>query len=133
MTTQTGTSESTQPTSGWIVYSGIMLLILGIKLVIDGLWALDRSDTVVDDLFYTTDLSTWGWIWLISGAVIFAAGIAIFSRAQWARWVGVFAASYGLVVSLTWLFAAPIAALIGVLLASLILYGLIVYGDDFDY
>lgn len=133
MATPTATSESTQSTSGWIVYSGIMLLILGIKLVVDGLWALDRSDTVVDELFYTTNLSTWGWIWLISGVVIFAAGIALFSRAQWARWVGVFAASYGLVVSLTWLFAAPIAALIGVLLASLVLYGLVVYGDDYDY
>ena len=133
MASPTQSTQSTDNTSGWIVYSGIMLLILGIKLVVDGLWALDRSETVVDALFYSTDLGVWGWIWLISGVIVFAAGIAIFSRAQWARWVGVFAASYGLVVSLTWLFYAPIASLIGVLLASLVLYGLVVYGDDYDY
>ena len=126
----------TQPqarTSGWVVYSGIMLVLLGVKLFFDGLWALDRADTVVDALYYTDDLGVWGWLWLLSGIVIFAAGIAVFYRVQWARWVGIAAASVGVVVNFFWLFAYPISALIGVLLASLVIYGLAVYGDDDTY
>jgi hypothetical protein len=54
----------------------------------------------------------------------------VFSRAQWARWVGIAVAAYGVVVSLSWLYAQPISSLIGVLLASLVIYGLAVYGED---
>ncbi|MDH3704557.1 MAG: hypothetical protein OES57_00715 [Acidimicrobiia bacterium] len=115
---------------GWIIFSSIMLMLAGLKLFFDGLWALDRSDTVVEELFYETDLGTWGWIWLITGIVVFAGGIAILSRAQWARWVGIIGASIAIVANFFWLFWQPVGALIGILLASLVLYGLLVYGDD---
>jgi hypothetical protein len=107
-----------------------MLLLGGLKLFMVGLWALDRSDTVVEELFYESDLGTWGWISLIAGIVVFAAGIAVFYQAQWARWIGIIAASFAVVVNLFWLFAYPIGSLIGVLLASLVIYGLAVYGED---
>ena len=115
---------------GWILYSGIMLMLAGIKLFFDGLWGLDRSDTAVDALMYEADLGTWGWIWLLSGIVIFAAGVAVFNKAQWARWVGVIAASVGLVINLFSIYAYPVSALIGVVLTSLVIYGLVVYGED---
>ncbi|MCP4435967.1 MAG: hypothetical protein GY812_10815 [Actinomycetia bacterium] len=115
---------------GWIVFSGIMLLLLGIKLFLDGLWALDRSDTVVDAFYYNTDLGLWGWIYLLVGILVFLAGLAVFQRAQWARWTGVAAASVGLVSNFLWLYAYPIPAFIGVVLAALVLYGLVVYGDE---
>ena len=126
---------STQPSKyrvgqGWIVYAGIMLLIVGVKLFMDGLWALDRADTVVDDLYYSDDLGTWGWIWLISGIVVFAAGVSVFSRKEWARVVGIAAGVLGVVINFFWLFAYPIGALVGIGLSSMVIYGLTVYGDD---
>ena len=126
---------ATQPEAGklgqgWIVYSGIMLLIVGVKLFFDGLWALDRSDTVVDALYYSDDLGVWGWIWLISGILIFAAGVGVFSRQPWARVVGIAAGVLGVIINFFWLFAYPISALVGILLASLVIYGLTVYGED---
>ena len=115
---------------GWVVYSGIMLLIVGVKLFLDGLWALDRDDTAVDALYYSDDLGVWGWIWLIAGIVIFIAGISVFYRQPWARVVGIAAGVLGIIVSFFWLFAYPISALVGILLASLVVYGLTVYGED---
>ena len=114
---------------GWVVYSGIILLLVGVKLIMDGLWALDRSDTFVDALYYEDDLGTWGWIWLISGIIVFAAGISVFYQKEWARVVGIAAGCYGVIVNLFWLFVAPIGALIGVALSAMVIYGLAVYGE----
>ena len=68
--------------------------------------------------------------WATVGIVVFVAGLALFQRAQWARWTGVAAATIGLMANFFWLFAYPIGSLIGIALASLVLYGLLVYGDD---
>ena len=123
-------ATQTQKGAGWLIYSGIMLILVGVKLFLDGLWALDRSDTVIDSLYYSDDLGTWGWIWLISGIIIFIAGISVFYQKEWARVVGIAAGVLGIVINFFWLFAAPISALVGILLASLVVYGLAVYGED---
>ena len=107
-----------------------MMVILGVKLFLDGLWALDRSDTAVAELYYTEDLGTWGWIWLISGVIVFVAGIAVFNRAPWARVVGIAAAIIAAWVNLSWLYFYPISALIGVIIAILVIYGLAAYGEE---
>jgi hypothetical protein len=113
---------------GWLIYSAIMLLLVGIKLILDGLWALDRSDTAVDELYYEADLGTWGWIVLITGILVFAAGIAVLYRKTWAQVVGIAAATIAIIASFLWLFAYPVSALIGIMLGSLVIYGLAVYG-----
>lgn len=115
---------------GWLIYSGIMLLILGMKLFLDGLWALDRSDTAVDELYYEADLGTWGWIHVIAGIVVFLGGIGVFYRSQLARVIGVAAGFIGMLASFLWLYAYPVSALIGVILSALVIYGLAAYGDD---
>jgi len=123
--TQTGTQGK-----GWIVYSGIMLLLIGVKLFLDGLWALDRSDTAVDELYYETDLGTWGWIHVIAGLLVFGAGIGVFYRSQFARVIGIAAAFIGMIASFLWLYAYPVSGLVGVILSGLVIYGLAAYGED---
>ena len=120
---------------GWFVYSGIMLLILGVKLILDGLWALDHKDDVFVDtttqtLYWSDSLGTWGWIFLISGIVILAGGIGLFSRQPWARVVGIAAGVLGIIINFFYLFSFPWSALVGILLASLVVYGLTAYGGE---
>jgi hypothetical protein len=114
---------------GWILYSSIMMMLLGGKLVLDGLWALDRSATAVAELPYHDDLGTWGWIWLIAGVVVFVAGIAVLYRVQWAQIVGIGAALIAAFMNLSFLYAYPISAFVGVFMALLVVYGLAAYGD----
>lgn len=126
-------STQTQTTSsgkGWIVYSAIMLLLIGVKLFLDGLWALDRSDTAVDELYYETDLGTWGWVHLIAGVLVFGAGIGVFYRSKFAQVIGIAAAFIGMIASFFWLYAYPVSGLIGVILSALVIYGLAAYGDE---
>ena len=80
--------------------------------------------------YYSSDLGVWGWIWLISGIIILAAGIGLFYRRGWAWLVGMLAGVFGLIVNLFWLFAEPVSALVGVILSTLVIYGLSRYDEN---
>ena len=117
--------------SGWIGFAGIMLIIVGALDIVNGLNALDHKDTagaqIANQLMYAS-VETWGWIMLIWGILVLLAGFLVFGRSQFGRWIGIIAASIAMIVNMTWVFAFPIAALIEVFLAALVLYALIVYG-----
>jgi hypothetical protein len=57
------------------------------------------------------------------------AGIGVFYRSQVARWIGIILGSIAIVANMLWVFVFPITSLIVILLASLVVYGLVVYGD----
>lgn len=115
--------------TGWIVFSGVMLTIVGFLDIVNGLWALDRADTTVNNLLYADKLGGWGWFYLILGIILVLTGIGVFFRAQLARWIGVILAGIAIVANMLWVFVFPIASLVIMLLASLVLYGLVVYGE----
>jgi len=120
-------SQIEQEGSGWIGFAGIMLIIVGALNIVNGLWALDHK-TTVPTLLYEDSLETWGWIILIWGIIVVLAGFLVFSRNQFGRWIGIIAASIAMIINMTWVFAFPIAALVEVFLAALVLYALVVYG-----
>jgi hypothetical protein len=121
--------------TGWVTFSGVLLILAGFLNLVDGLWALDLSDSpaigedVEDLLWYSNSLETWGWIYTIAGAVLILVGIGVFTRNQWARWIGVGAASASMILNMMWVFVYPIPALIHVTLAALVVYGLTAYGQ----
>jgi hypothetical protein len=119
----------TKAGTGWIVYSGVMLTVVGFLDIVNGLWALDRADTRVNNLLYADKLGGWGWFYLILGIILVFTGIGVFFRAQLARWIGVILAGIAIVANMLWVFVFPIASLVIMLLASLVLYGLVVYGE----
>lgn len=125
MAVQTGRREG----SGWIAFAGVMLILVGFLDVIDGLWALDHSDTRSSALLYADRLGGWGWFYLILGIVLVLAGIGVFYRSQVARWIGIIAGSVAIVSNMLWVFFAPGVVLIHIILASLVVYALVVYGE----
>jgi hypothetical protein len=118
--------------TGWIAYSGVMLILVGFLDIVDGLWAIDRADTKVpeaNNLLYADKLGGWGWFYLILGIILVLTGIGVLFRVQLARWIGVIAAGVAVVANMLWVFVFPITSLIIILLASLVIYGLVVYGE----
>ena len=121
--------------TGWVVVSGVLLILAGLNVLFNGLWILHANSTIQNSmkgrlLFSDTDLDTWGWIYTIVGTVVFFAGFAVFLRAEWARWVGVVAAFVAMLVSFFWLFTQywP-AALVSIVLSGVVVYGLGTYGQ----
>jgi hypothetical protein len=125
--------------TGWIVFAGIVMILAGGNMAINGLWALHASNTVIKNfqgtlLFSESDLDTWGWIYLIVGAVVLVAGIAVFTRAVWARWVGTIAAMVQVFFAFFWIFSPywP-GALVIIVLDLLVIHALNPLADDVEY
>ena len=121
--------------SGWITFAGIMLVVAGVGAVLDAIWAFrfdNRLNEIEENLLlvvFDENLTFWGWVWLILGALLIAAGIAVFFRQQWARWVGIIAASLAILGNISWAQVQPTQAFIGMILAALVIYGLAAHGD----
>jgi hypothetical protein len=125
--------------TSWVIFSAVMLILAGLLNMVDGLWAIDASnspaitDEVEELLWYANSLELWGWIYTILGGVLILVGFGLLSRNQLARWIGIGAASVSMAVNMMWVFVYPIPALIHFLLAATVLYALTVYaGDGYD-
>ncbi len=121
--------------TGWIIFAGIMMIIAGANMLINGLWALHASNAVVDNfkdtlLFSDSNLDTWGWIYAIIGLVVLLAGMFVFVRAPWARMVGIAAATVQAIFAFFWIFSPywP-GALVIIILDMLVLHALVAYGE----
>jgi hypothetical protein len=123
------TMQTRKEGTGWLTFSGVMLIIVGLLDVVDGLWALDRADTKSSGLLYADKLGGWGWYYLILGIILVLAGIGVFYRSQIARWVGVILGSIAIVSNMLWVFVFPVTSLVVMFLATLVVYGLVVYGE----
>ena len=116
--------------TGWIVFAGILMILAGGNMAINGLWALHASNQVEKTfgdtlLFSSSNLDTWGWIYLIVGALVLIAGIAVFFRAAFGMYIGIIAALVQAFFAFFWIFSPywP-AALIIIALDMVVLYAL---------
>jgi hypothetical protein len=82
----------------------------------------------VQTIFWDRDLAVWGWLWLLVGIVLIAAGVALATGAEWARWVGILAAGIQGFLSFTWIYFQPLWSTLSVTLAILVIYALCTYG-----
>jgi uncharacterized membrane protein (DUF2068 family) len=73
---------------------GILVAIQGFIALVDDDYYLQGSTTVTDNL------TTWGWVLLIWGAIVAIAGWALIAAKGWARWFAIFAVSVNLIVQL---------------------------------
>ena len=117
---------------GWTAFAGIMMIMMGILWAISGLVAIfnDEFYVVTQNWIFQFDVSTWGWIHLILGAVILASGFGLFSGAVWARIVGVIIAVISGLVAFTWLPYYPVWGIILIAISIGVIWALTVHGRD---
>jgi hypothetical protein len=109
----------------WVIFAGIMILVVGVMNVIYGIAAIDKSTFFVQDAKYVfAELNTWGWVLLVVGVVQLVAAFGIWSRRGWGRWIGIISASGNAIVQLLWISSFPLAALALFSLDLLVIYGL---------
>jgi len=117
--------------AGWLSFAGALLVVSGVFKILDALWAFKYDDDVsseVQTVLFEHDLASWGWLWLVVGIVLIAAGCAVISGAQWARWVGIVVASIATMLFLPWIYYQPLWTILSVTLAVLVIYALAAYG-----
>jgi hypothetical protein len=69
-----------------VSFAGTMMILVGAFQVINGIAAINNDTVIVRSRNYTfgLDLTAWGWIHVILGALVVFAGFALFSRKPWA-------------------------------------------------
>jgi hypothetical protein len=117
--------------TGWLAYCGILVLIGGVLNVIWGIAAIDGANFFVANAHYViSDLNLWGWVSLVIGAVLIAAGVGIFAGARWAVWAGIAFASVNAIVQLLAIPSYPLWSLAVFALDLLAVYGLLTHGTN---
>ncbi|HEY3007212.1 MAG TPA: hypothetical protein VGJ63_03990 [Micromonosporaceae bacterium] len=76
---------------GGMVLAATLLIMVGIWQVFEGIAAIAKDDVFVRGVSYAYkfNLTTWGWIHLILGALMVIAGFGLFTVATWARVLGI--------------------------------------------
>ena len=118
---------------GWIVFASMMMLVVGTFQVFAGFVALLNDDYFVvrqRKLLVDMSYTAWGWTHLVIGAVAVVAGIALLAGQMWARVVGVAMALVSSVVSLGFVSAYPVWAVIVIYLDVLVIYAIAVHGQE---
>jgi hypothetical protein len=114
---------------GWVLFGGVMLLILGTVNVIDGIAAVSNSNFFVGDAkFVFGSLNTWGWIVLIIGAAQILTAFGVFANSRAAAWAGVVFASLNAIAQLLFISSYPFLALALFSIDILVIYALVSYG-----
>jgi hypothetical protein len=117
--------------SGWIVFAGIMLMIVSILNVIYGIAAIGNSGFFVNGQKYiVSSLNGWGWMTLIIGIVQGIAAYSIWAGGQFGRWIGIISASVSAIAALMSIPSYPLWSLAVFAVDVLIIYGLAAYGGQ---
>ena len=111
-------------------FAAALLIVSGIFKIFDALWAWKYDGEVSDvrTVLFERDLTSWGWVWLVLGIVLIAAGFAVVKGAEWARWVGIVAAGLTAILAFQWIYFEPLWAILTIALSLMVIYPLVVYG-----
>ena len=117
---------------GWMTYAAVWMWILGFFHAMAGFVGIleDEIYAVTPDYVFQLDVTTWGWIHLILGVVVFLAGIAVFRGAVWARTIGVILAVVSTLGTFAWLPWYPLWGLVMITANVFVIWALTVHGRD---
>ena len=117
--------------TGWVLFAGIMIMMVGVLNIIWAIAAIDQSQFFVQDTkFIFSDLKTWGWIMLVLGGLQLAAAFSIWAGGGYGRWFGIATATVNAIAALLSIPAYPFWSLAIFAIDVLIIYGLAAYGGD---
>lgn len=118
--------------AGWLYFGGAMMVLLGTFNVIEGLVALFNDEYYVATAqgLLVFDITAWGWVHLIIGVIAMAVGIGVFTGAMWARVCGVILCGINAIAQLAFLSAYPVWGILVIALDVLVIWALIVHGDE---
>ncbi|MBB5889828.1 DUF7144 family membrane protein [Kutzneria kofuensis] len=112
--------------SGWAVFASVLLIVTGAVNVVEGLVVLGRRAQVVavQDRFYLVDMTTWGLVLLVFGAVLVVVGVGLLTLAAWARMAAIVLVALHAVSQVFWIGAYPVWAVLMIALDTVLLFGL---------
>lgn len=117
---------------GWIVLAGALMCLNGAFNIVTGLIAIFSDTTYVKVSGTTSVLSVtaWGWVHVVWGLVIVFTGLSLLRGRLWGRMVAVVVVGINMVTQLLELPAYPFYSLLIITVDLLILYAVLLHGDE---
>jgi hypothetical protein len=125
-----------QEASGWavgfILFAGIMMVMSGFFQAFSGLVALFQNEFYVAtrNYLFQFDATSWGWIHLLLGIVVAAAGFAVMAGRTWGRVVGITLAVLSALANFAFIPYYPFWALTVIALDIFVIWALTAHGRD---
>jgi uncharacterized membrane protein len=112
----------------WIRFAGILMMVVGVFAVIQGLVAILSPDFYVvhgdGRVVAVASYGTWGWVHLVLGVLVVAAGAGVLAGQLWARVVGIALAAISAVVNLAFIASYPMWAVVVIALDIAVIFAL---------
>jgi hypothetical protein len=118
---------------GWIFFSGILMIMLGMFHALMGVVALFNDEYYLvarSGLVLSLDYTTWGWIHLVIGIAAICAGFGVLVGQTWARVIGIVLAVVSAVSNVVFIAAYPFWSIIVIVIDVLIIFALSVHGRE---
>jgi len=123
-----GYEESTRRSLAFGVssFAGIMLVTLAVFQIMQGIAAVANDKVYVRGLNYTYefDVTTWGWIHIVVGAIGIATGIGILAAQTWGRIAGICVAVVAAVTNFAFLPYYPLWSIVIIAFSGFVIWAL---------
>jgi hypothetical protein len=130
------TPRDEQDVSGWsigfTVFAATMMIVVGFFQFFEGLAAVIQDDFFVLGRKYAFDLdvSTWGWIHMICGALVIIGGMGLFSGAMWAKVIAIIALMAQMLLNFFYIPYYPVWSLLIIAVAIVCIWAIVQYPRD---
>jgi nitrate reductase NapE component len=120
--------------SGLVVFAAVMMVVAGFLDLFRGIMGVAEDDVFVStpNYIFKFDLTTWGWIHLIFGALAIIVGMGLFRPAMWARVAGVGLASLLLIANFLSIPYYPLWSIVAIAMYGFIIWALCTVRPDAD-
>ena len=117
---------------GLILFASMLMILAGSFQAFTGLVAVFENEFYVatPNYLFQFDVTTWGWIHLLGGLVVAAAGVAVLSGRVWGRAVGITLAVLSAIVNFLFIPYYPFWSLLIITLDIFVIWALSVHGRD---
>lgn len=117
---------------GLILFASTIMIMAGTFQAIMGLVAIFENEFYVatPNYLFQFDATTWGWIHLLVGLVVAAAGIAVLSGRVWGRSIGVLLAVLSAIANFLFIPYYPFWSLLIITLDVFVIWALTAHGRD---
>jgi hypothetical protein len=91
-------------------FAGTMLIMVSLFQILQGIAAVAQDTVYLTgvEYVYRLDMTSWGWIHIVVGAVVLATGIGVFTGRAWAYLTGIVLATLSSIANFAFLPYFPI-------------------------
>jgi len=117
---------------GWALFAAVILITVGCFQVIAGISAIAEDDIIVStpNYIFDLDVTQWGWVHLILGAVLILSGLGIMTGNVLARTVGVFVAALSMIANFAFIPFYPVWSIAIIAVNVAVIWALTAHGRD---